>query len=94
MPGIKEIEFILLALCKNNMSVVADGNPCFCAVKTEQVYRADSCKLPYIQTLYKCTFDATNQLATCIICTNCALLANHMCMALQHLSARPSWSVV
>ena len=45
--GTKENEFILLALCRNGISVVADTLG-FRAVKAEQVYRADSYKLPYI----------------------------------------------
>ena len=32
------------------------------AIKPEQIYHADSHKLPCIQTLYKCTTDTTKQL--------------------------------
>ena len=51
--------------------------------------------LPWVQTLYIHTSDATNQLATCInVWSVLWIMANHMCMALQYSSIRPSWSVV
>ena len=51
--------------CWNGVSGVADGLG-FHAIKQEQIYHADLCNLYCIRTLYKCTFDATNQLATSI----------------------------
>ena len=52
---------------------------------------------PCIRIFYKRTFDATNQLATGIICTkaqSASWLITSVCIALQQSSARPSWSVI
>ena len=61
------------------------------AVKLKQFHHADSHYLPCILTLYKHTFDTTDQLATpwSSLC-----IANGRCMALQHSSARLSWNIV
>ena len=44
-------------------------------------YLAELCNLPCIWTLYKHIFNASNQLATCIICMKRAV--HHTCVASQ-----------
>ena len=66
----EEDDFTLLVLFRNSVGDLALG---FHAIKPEQFYHVDLRNLPYIWTLYKCTYNATNQLVTRIICTKHAL---------------------
>ena len=43
----------------------------FHVIKPERICRADSHNLPCVRTLYKCSFDTTNHLATRIIWMKC-----------------------
>ena len=87
-------DFILLVLCHGMVQVVLLMEKAlgFYAVKLEWIYHVNSCNFSCVQTLYKYTFDANNQLAPRIICTK--HMANHICMASQQSFTRPSWSVV
>ena len=60
---------------RNGAGDLADGKPrvSMSLNWNVRIYHSDLRNLSCVRTLHKHTFDATNQLATHIICTNCAL---------------------
>ena len=68
----KENDFVLLAVCQNGASGIANGKPWVSMLLSQN--GLTTCNLPCIWTLCKLTFDATNQLANIhIICTKHSL---------------------
>ena len=95
--GMEENNFILLVLCRNGVSRVPHRKfwiSMSLGLKRSTIGHADLRNFPFSPTIFKKPLTLLTSWLLAIYARSLLYMANGMCMASQHSSARLNWSVV